>query len=279
MAKTYYIGWDVGAWSCDEKSKSCDAIVILDDNEKIILEYRENILDALKENDTKSFVRRLFQDLVFDYENSSFVLAIDAPLGYSNAFRQLVNDKESISLNYLDINKGSETHIYRHNPYVFRRTEMFIYDLKISKHEEKSKIEPLSAVNNMIGAQSTKGIHVLSKFAKNRIENGIWQSDDNRLTVVETYPTLLETSISVKDSINDDEKDIRDACLCAIFARIFSKKINSHKIVHPNFIIYEIVDEKLKLIGPPSDMDYEKEGWIWFFEYKNPVLKQDISLA
>lgn len=119
------------------------------------------------------------------------------------------------------------------NPYLYRKTELFLI-------EKKEK--PLSAVNHMIGAQATKGIHFLSKFAPEIESVGIWKNNDGILKVIETYPAVNK-HIEILDILNSENQDIMDAYICAAIAKRF--------------------EENKLVFYPPLDTIHEKEGWIW----------------
>ncbi|MEQ8704805.1 MAG: hypothetical protein RIC19_12840 [Phaeodactylibacter sp.] len=227
MSKNYYIGWDVGGWSCEKNSKSRDAIVILDESLDVIGEpWRGNLKDTLNSvepNDHQAFIRALFELCgVSQYDEGAIIyLAIDTPLGYSQAFTDLV-----IKGKIADEPIGE----HRENPYLFRRTERFL--------SEKG-FRPLSAVQDMIGAQSTKGIHLLSKLGLKVKETGVWTKGN--LTVIETYPTANRKTF--KSFCLEGHEDIQDACICARVAHVFAT-------------------ERERLYQPTDDVP-EKEGWIW----------------
>lgn len=82
-------------------------------------------------------------------------LAIDTPLGFSDAFVQLITQSEAAASI-----EASNT-----NPYLFRRTEHYLFGQGLS---------PLSAIKDMIGSQTTKGMHVLARFALRIVECGVW---------------------------------------------------------------------------------------------------------
>lgn len=225
----YYIGWDVGAWNCDKNKSSRDGIVILNKDGCIIGKKRCSLRDLInKSKSDQQFLTNLFNECNLKYQDQHVVLAIDAPLGYSDAFVKLITANYTFNK---DIND------FKDNPYMFRATERFLYDKGYT---------PLSAVNHMIGSQSTKAIHFISKF-KCFIESvGIWKSTNKRLTVIETYPAA--NIVEVPAELNDHHKDINDAFKCAYIAKIFDQ-------------------DRSKLYSPISDV-LEKEGWIWGLQYQ-----------
>ena len=98
----------------------------------------------------------------------------------------------------------------------------------------------------MIGSQSTKGIHVISKFAQKITSPGIW-SDDDKLRIIETYPSI-NREIENSSSLQQKNKDLKDAYICAEIARRFDKDPK-----HDDFVL------------PPKEIA-EVEGWIWYLK-------------
>ncbi|HOZ14759.1 MAG TPA: hypothetical protein PK784_08230 [Tenuifilaceae bacterium] len=208
MSNTYYIGWDVGGWNCEKNSKSRDAIVILDANGcKIGEAFRVNLRNYIIESkNTLDFVSNIFTlcDLEQKFnESSKAILAIDAPLGFSKGFKEL------LAGNITDnINKHQE------NPYLFRTTEKFLFEKEFT---------PLSSVKDRIGSQTTKAMHVVAKFTPKIKSCGVWQDENGLLTVIETYPAACRKfdNMPVVDS---KKEDIRDAHICATIAKMFDKE-------------------------------------------------------
>ncbi|WP_445716266.1 hypothetical protein [Flavobacterium sp.] len=220
----YYIGWDVGAWNCDKNKSSRDAVVILDSNGKLIGHKRGNIRDCINNaQSTNEILQDLFHWCGLSYTNEVVVLAIDTPLGFSQGFINLIT-------NYTTSEPIGD---FSKNLYLFRKTEQFLFQ----KGEK-----PLSAVNHMIGAQATKGIHFLAKFAPKIESLGIWKSNDGKLTVIETYPSA-NRQIEILDELNYENQDIKDAYICAAIAKRFK-------------------ENKTNFYAPLVDI-HEKEGWIW----------------
>lgn len=227
MSNTYYIGWDVGGWNCEKNSKSRDAIVILDANgNKIGKEFRGNLRNCINESkNTLDFVSNIFTLCVLKQkfnESSKAILAIDAPLGFSEGFKEL------LAGNITDnINKHQE------NPYLFRTTEKFLFEKEFT---------PLSSVKDRIGSQTTKAMHVVAKFAPKIKSCGVWQDENGLLTIIETYPAACINSDKSDTDSEQDNKDIKDALICAKVAYLF--KNNKDLLYEPEGIS-------------------EKEGWIW----------------
>ena len=89
----FYIGWDVGGWNCDKNGKSRDAVVILDAELKIVGKpWRGNLRTAINAAaDGSDWINRLFSLCKADLPSRpQITLAIDTPLGFSDAFTRLV---------------------------------------------------------------------------------------------------------------------------------------------------------------------------------------------
>ncbi|WP_417746744.1 hypothetical protein [Rosistilla oblonga] len=229
----FYAGWDVGAWNCDKNPRSRDAIVILDSRNQIVgkpwgwKNLRTQINDA---SSTDEWIKKLFDlcDTNVPDAPIHLTLAIDTPLGFSDSFRRLVENLESVDQ---DIGSSSA------NPYLFRDTELFLF---------RNEITPLSAIKDMIGSQATKGMHVLSKFAPQTSDCGIW-SDGRQLTVIEAYPSACKGSSMMRNLRHHPplgRDDIEDALTCALVAYVFGS-------------------DQEKLAMPPTSTSLQ-EGWIFF---------------
>ena len=130
----FYVGWDVGAWNCEKNPFSRDAIVILDSKNQIVgkpFGWRNLRTQINNASSTEEWVETLFGLCDAELPDSPFhvTLAIDTPLGFSDAFRRLVDHLESV-----DQEIGSSST----NPYLFRGTELFLF---------RNEITPLSAIN------------------------------------------------------------------------------------------------------------------------------------
>ena len=242
----YFIGWDVGGWNCDKNRNSRDAIVILNGDCDIVgVPWRGNLRVAINEADTSSsWLKALFTYCQADLtasENIQVTLAIDTPLGFSEAFKRLISQS------------GFEKHIgsSHTNSYLFRKTERFLFN---------RGLKPLSAIKDMIGSQATKGMHVIAKFTPVMERCGVW-TDGAVMTTIEAYPSACKQSplfqkllerykigervdppeIYWMDSI--DHQDKRDALICALVAYAFTFQQDT-------------------LAHPPDDIAVN-EGWIW----------------
>ncbi|MBE0576858.1 MAG: hypothetical protein IH613_13295 [Desulfuromonadales bacterium] len=240
----FFIGWDVGGWNCDTNPRSRDAIVILDSAQEVLgAPWRGNLRRTINEaKSTRDWLVRLFSLCQVELPDSTrAILAIDTPLGFSQAFIQLVTKLKC------------ETQICQSdsNPYLFRKTEQFLFEHGLA---------PLSAIKDMIGSQATKGMHVLARFAPKVAQCGVWV-DSDLLTIIEAYPSSCKGSALMDDLLRKflvaecidppmkqwveglDHPDKVDALICALLAHVFTF-------------------QQSELAAPPEAIDV-KEGWIW----------------
>ena len=260
--KQYYIGWDVGAWDFKESSDSCDAVVIL--NAEKVLQGEacrtslKNII--INSEDVESFLKAIFQlcgEEKSYTDDIKVVIAIDAVLGFSDSFKNLIMNMKSSSA-------GLNNH--KTNPYLYRKTEIFLSERDST---------PLSALTHMIGNQATKAMHVIAKFAEKPKKLGIWKSKSGNVTFIETYPSTCRDVYDLEcvlhfgelqerkkgDKISKPEyrrRDLSDAYKCARIAYEFE---NSPSTLHK-----------------PKDANTQisnEEGWIWAL--KNIKNKQHIQ--
>ncbi|WP_018953949.1 hypothetical protein [Thioalkalivibrio sulfidiphilus] len=241
----YSIGWDVGGWNCDHNPASRDALVILDaDRKRLGVPWRGNLRGTINgAADTRGWIGALFAlcGLPAPADHSRVVLAIDTPLGFSEAFKALVTRFEAAPA------PGAS----HSNPYLFRAAEFYLF---------ARGVRPLSPVKDMIGSQATKGMHVLGRFAS-RIERcGVW-SDGAGLTAIEAYPSPCRSSLRVQALLDDyaprdvndpssrawpadlDHEDKRDALVCALIGHLFAHQPET--------------------LAPPPGHIPASEGWIW----------------
>ena len=227
---SFYIGWDVGGWNCDHNSNSRDALVILDANLGLIGKpWRGNLRAAINEATSGSeWIHQLFALCNSPSpDKGRYTLAIDTPLGFSDAFVRLVTQRQYLG----DLGQSST------NSYLYRVTEQYLFD---------RGLKPLSAIKDMIGSQATKGMHVLAKFAIQAIRCGVW-SDKKQIVAIEAYPSACKNSASVFDLQRPYGKlgheDLDDALTCALIAFLF--------------------DTSNESLSPPLANASESEGWIW----------------
>jgi hypothetical protein len=208
----WFIGRDVGGWNCDKNQNSRDAIVILDADHQIVgSPWRGNLRECINNSSTTAeWDATLFEicGSGLSPESGSVTLGIDTPLGFSDAFLQLVTQGEAAALI-----EASNT-----NPYLFRRTEHFLFE---------QGFKPLSAIKDMIGSQATKGLHALARFVPKVVECGVW-SDGSNVTVIEAYPSACNKSATILALRRPYpalvHADCKDALTCALVAGLFAEK-------------------------------------------------------
>lgn len=262
----YYIGWDVGAWYCDNNSKSKDALVILDSYGEIMgTPWRGSLSELLiVDSSLKDFLEQLFKLCNVNYQRESddqFCIAIDTPLGFPIGFRKLLCEGEIYKISKLISSYDEKRYRHIHNPYLYRETEVviarkFIGQGPPNKKGDKTDIIPLSPIQHMIGAQATKGIHFLNHFELERESLGVWKKDG--LTAIEAYPstvldhekelidafaTKANLSLAKTETLSPAKQDRFDAYKCALVAMDYA-------------------EDKDSLIPPEGEIDVN-EGWIW----------------
>jgi len=83
---SFFIGWDVGGWNCDNNSNSRDAIVILDETLRIVGQaWRGNLRECIGAAPTTAdWLQALFAKCTAEYpaDNVNVTMAIDAPSGF-----------------------------------------------------------------------------------------------------------------------------------------------------------------------------------------------------
>lgn len=154
-------------------------------------------------------------------------IAIDAPLGWPDAMVELV----VMGLAAPEIAGHGD------NRYLFRETESALV--------RRGFRTPLSAVQDMLGSQSTKALHFLRAAGFEREDAGVWHLDANgrRASAVETYPAVIETARQLRDAKasiesspawralpkagEDAEQDIGDALSCAVLAHLWADRRES----------------------------------------------------
>lgn len=230
LIPSFYIGWDVGGWNCDNNANSRDALVILDADLGIIGKpWRGNLRAIINEASSgPEWIQKLFALCNSTSPNQArYTLAIDTPLGFSDAFVGLITQQQHLE----KLGRSGS------NSYLYRRTEQCLFE---------RGLKPLSAIKDMIGSQATKGMHVLAKFAIQAIRCGVW-SDDNQIVAIEAYPSSCKNSASVtalqKPYGKLGHEDIDDALTCALIAFLF--------------------DTRNETLLPPLACATMSEGWIW----------------
>jgi len=105
---------------------------------------------------------------------SDVVIAIDTPLGWPAAMMRLVQGGPPAFVSEAD----------GENPYTRRATELALI---------RRGFAPLSAVRDMLGSQSTKGLHFLRAANLPEVSPGVWRTTDEAgrtVTAIETYPAV-----------------------------------------------------------------------------------------
>ncbi len=230
----YFVGWDVGGWNCKKNPKSRDALAVLHVKEGALAlcgsVYRGNIREGINSHGSLA-------PLVNGYckteiaAQDSITLAIDTPLGMPQAVYALLTGgtlPASLSADYSE------------NPYLYRQTEFWLFQKGFS---------PLSAIKDMIGSQSTKGMHLISKLGLTtpKGECGIWSAGG--VTAIETYPTPSMTSARVK----------------TLYAGLNLPPLTHEDRIHAVFcalVAYLFATDRSSLPAPEAGTP-KSEGWIW----------------
>ena len=290
MCKTYYVGWDVGAWECPNTkfaARSQDCITILDEDGKLLFAWMGNIYCPPKNNngDTKLKdetktpfkLTPLINSLIGDENNiihksnyfskidekDILFIAIDAILGLPNLATSLfnLNENEKNTDNVEDITKK----------YLFRLTER-----NLPKHKS-----PLSVLKDMLGSQATKALFTLRYWNfKWNAQEFVWKMGNH--IALETYPSAAyDNVIHMNDKMeiewnnvinaNDEPpkiqlnpaKDIKSRWLDLNDSIICAKVAQKYKIY---LAPLGAIDDPLRA---PSDNEKAiagQEGWIWLPE-------------
>lgn len=243
----YAIGWDVGAWHCD-KGRSRDALCVLRYEGKgqpglVGKPWRGNLRCIINEHHGPGLLLKLLECCKASTTDRplTITLAIDTPLGWPDSFTTLL---AGVIENPVPRSKGE-------NPLLLRKTERLLWE---------RGFKPLSAVQDMIGSQSTKGLQFLHRAGFQRKPRGIWSlalGSGRKATAIETYPSPCRNSKTVTNryaqvsaapalkatDLTAEQMDKRDAILCAIVAYLFSTK--------------------RQCLNHPKGKVSEREGWIW----------------
>jgi hypothetical protein len=238
-----FIGWDVGAWNCDRNRESRDALCALElgESDPVLVgaPWRGNLRDLLVAHDGRDLVEALLRRLEVGADGARHVtIAIDTPLAWPRRMLELVTVGRSVA-----VPAGADQ-----NPYLFRMQELALFG---------RAQRPLSMVRDMIGSQSTKGIHFLHRAHLPPTALGVWGLDST--TAIETYPAAARADLEVArlsasllaDLLGRETKarsdawqgDVRDAITCALVA-----------------MLHRHSPERLEAPGPKAE---PTEGWIW----------------
>jgi hypothetical protein len=217
-----YVGWDVGGWHCDRNKASRDALVVTAICEGQITivgrARRGNLRSLLVSKSGSALVAAMLEFCgVAPSEPTEVVVAIDTPLGWPWAMMQLASGGAVSSVSAAD----------GENPYTRRATELALI---------RRGFSPLSAVRDMLGSQSTKGIHFLRAADLAERSPGVWRSRDGATTAIETYPAVALQMDSLRrlhaklvaamaEGLNGDlHDDVRDALACSLVAYLFAEQ-------------------------------------------------------
>lgn len=238
-----FLGWDVGAWNCDRNRESRDALCALEVGESgpvvVGQPWRGNVRDLLVAHEGSALVDALLQRLDIPVDGARHLtIAIDTPLGWPKRMIELVTRGAVIEVP-AEADK---------NPYLFRAQDLALFT---KGHR------PLSMVRDMIGSQSTKGIHFLRRAQLLSVATGVWGREST--VAIETYPAAAVRDVEVArftsqllaDLIGRERQqrsdawqaDIRDAISCALVALLHRRQ-----------------PERLEAPGDGADAT---EGWIW----------------
>ncbi len=213
-----YLGWDVGAWHC-QQGGSRDALVLLTDNggplRLVGRPWRGNLRESFNHRLGPSLLGELLR-LVGAPEQpwTALTVAIDTPLGWPAAFRALLAGRAPEAI---PATKGE-------NPLLLRATERWLH-----AHGHP----PLSAVQDLIGSQSTKGLAVLAALGLREERPGVWTGAVGpiALTAVEAYPAPCRRSPSVRAlhaplaaALGAVSEDVTDALTCGLVAHLFARQ-------------------------------------------------------
>ena len=221
----FFVGWDVGGWHCDKNASSRDALVVVANrSEQIAAEgkaWRGNLRSTLMAYSDGALISQMLGLCGLDAERATeVIIAIDAPLGWPSAMMRLAQGGTASFVSAAD----------GENPYTRRATELALIQRGFA---------PLSAVRDMLGSQSTKGLHFLRAAGLQEVSTGVWRHTDDRgrtVTAIETYPAValqvdrlrrLQADVLSRTDgrLNIGGKpmhdDVRDALACALVAAQF----------------------------------------------------------
>lgn len=222
-----FVGWDVGGWHCDKNASSRDALVIaaLHDREVVVVgkPWRGNLRSVLMADTGPMLLSAMLGLCGLDAEPvTEIIIAIDTPLGWPSAMMRLAQGGATSSVSAAD----------GENPYTRRATELALIQRGYA---------PLSAVRDMLGSQSTKGLHFLRAASLQEVSCGVWRRADRTgrsTTAIETYPAValqMDSLRTLQAEVLDRTEgglrtggkplhdDIRDALACALVAYLFSE--------------------------------------------------------
>ena len=259
MSKTYYIGWDVGAWHTKKK----DGLWILscarngDNGElKTVGVPRSTAIQTLltqpEPKNLHAFLISLLEEC--DSEEPELtsgdrvVMGIDACFKFPSGIVKLA---EGSFIPEFKVTGSIK------NAYLYRPTELVVSKKSILKKRKRS---PLSPIQSAIGSQAAKAQHFLARYGFEQ-EGAAWKTESEgvRYSAIEVYPAtskkggkfgdgllpdfIQEQYMGLTSGVDGLTEDSRDALICALVA-----------------CLYDRDDESLLR---PDDHDCS-EGWIWF---------------
>ena len=255
--RRFRVGWDVGGWHCDRNRESRDALAILEIERSmpraVGRRWRGNLRELLMSKTGSELMIGMLALCRVPHAGdvSEVTVGIDTPLGWPRAMLDLVLGRATSSVPADD----------RVNSYTRRRTEIDLIERGIAT--------PLSAVRDMIGSQSTKGIHFLRSAGLVERSPGVWRGGNNEMAIaaIETYPAAavatggidrlfeavyppVDTDAATPSAVALDDLD--DAFRCAIVAHLFA--------------------DEPDLLEPPPTKVPDGEGWIMLPRQTRSVL-------
>lgn len=241
-----YLGWDVGAWHCDS-GRSRDALVLLELEDgglrRLGTPYWGNLRETIALGTPQAVLKELLRHV--DPQAGPFdrlVIAIDTPLGWPEAYQALLHGKRAPAV----------PEEMAKNPLLFRYTERWLSVNAKRFQSKKGRKSPLSAVNDMIGSQSTKGLALLAALGLRVDDEGVWHGNvgETQVVAIEAYPAPCRGSSSlrrvrrvVSPRLNKPNADKKDALTCALVGAMYDSDVR-------------------ELAKPPVALPPD-EGWIW----------------
>ncbi len=247
------LGWDVGAWHCEEGESRDSLCALVPDVEGLPrlagTPWRGGLRATLTGFEGKALVPAILALVgVEAVAECAVTIAINTPLGWPKAFTDLLTHRRL----------PDTIHELQHkNTLLYRHTERILIE-----HGHR----PLSVVQDMMSSQSTKGMFFIGKAGLTVESTGVWSSGggpgDPRVTAIETYPAPCKASggldklfaeISRHERVvkacrkgRHVEADVQDALYCALVAFAFARDRGVLK-----------GPEEYGPTVPPE------EGWIW----------------
>jgi len=244
MDKLIVIGWDVGGWMGSNHGFSLIEYDYSSENFSWLGKPVELGIPKSSLFSLEYILEKTAAEEDIDIENSAVIIAVDAPLSYPKAFKELLNDQNS------DFVKPKKE-IY--NPLAYRQADRYIY-------EEFGK-KPLSAVFDRLGTNAAAAlVHIRKWMAEYdfSLEPMLKNADDKK--IIEVYPALLKKSKKaeayqpLKSMLPEGIKkgtDAYDSALCALMGLAYDNNVD--------------VDNLAQLVMPPEDEKIRSEGWIYHF--------------